>query len=189
MEKDQRSFHKLVCALNPTFMPQNSFLCKCIRWPLFSYLHHNSQSWIIFVHLTQLLVFEAAFCIMTTFITKKMSQPRPPVAYDVHLRRRSCLGGPAFYSRLPPRCEGLPPRTSQAAGVLALLVKISMPDSSWAERLGLNLQLDKHPSEVMMERRKITKSVSCFVCTMQFKDGIWYLSIWIDSKLVSTDSS
>ena len=51
-----RSFHKLVCALNPTFMPQNSFLCKCIRWPLFSYLHHNSQSLIIIIlHWTQLL--------------------------------------------------------------------------------------------------------------------------------------
>ena len=36
--------------------PTGIFLCNGIRWPLFYYLHHNSQSLlIIFVHWTQLL--------------------------------------------------------------------------------------------------------------------------------------
>ena len=49
--------HVFKNALGSNLVPQDQFcLCNGIRWPLFSYLHYNSQFLIIiFVHWTQLL--------------------------------------------------------------------------------------------------------------------------------------
>ena len=50
-----RLFHYLSIIAFIKGKVKNVFLCNGIRWPLFSYLHHNSQSFvIIFVNWTQL---------------------------------------------------------------------------------------------------------------------------------------